>query len=302
MKRSETLAAHRAIVIVAAAAIAFAHGETTADTEKEKTPISPTEGLLPFSVADTNGGLSLHDDMYMLPATWSRDYEGNESEVVFQLSAKLRVAKTNLFFGYTQVAFWQAYNGSESRPFRETNYNPRVFYRITFSENAIPEWVVDFGVDHQSNGQDQPDSRSWNRAYATMYYQKPRHLLSLRLWYRFDEDVCPIGDDGLEEEWCRDDSGYDDNPWITDYMGYSEVEYRYRWLHRRRPKDIHVIARGNLATGKGGVGLDYSHSAGSKDLHWFAKAWHGYGESLADHDRSITRLGLGILFRRTYQD
>jgi outer membrane phospholipase A len=121
------------------------------------------------------------------------------------------------------------------------------------------------------------------------------------MWARIEEDRCPIGEDGQELEYCRDKSGYDDNPDLTDYMGYAELHYRYRWTKGKRPKDFHVMVRGNLAAGKGGIAVDYSHAASSRDLHWFARAWHGYGESLIDYDRSITRVGLGLVFRRTFE-
>jgi len=287
--------------LVALVVVSLAQGEAGDGTEGSSATGPPCRELQPFSGVDTRGGLSLYDDMFVLPGTWSEQYRGEETEVVFQLSAKLRVARTHLFFGYTQVSFWQLFNGAESRPFRETNYNPQLFYRFTPTADRSGNWVVDVGIDHQSNGQNEPGSRSWNRAYGTLHYQTPRHLLSMRLWYRIPEKECPLGDDGLEEEWCRDDPSYDDNPRIADYLGHSEVRYRYHWTGGWRPQRIQLRLHGNPVTGKGGVGLDYSVAAGSRDLHWFVKAWSGYGESLIDHDRSVTRVGLGLLLRRTVE-
>lgn len=274
-----------------------AHGGSATGEEPQLPEAAPREWR-PFAMVDTEEGLSLHKDMYALPLTWAEGYQGQETEVVFQLSAKLRLFNSRFYVAYTQIAYWQFYNSPESSPFRETNYNPEIFYRIAPSNSSWKYWGADFGIDHTSNGKSEPDSRSWNRLYAAAHYRKNGLLLYMKAWYRIPEDECPIGPGGLELDYCRDDSSYDDNPDLVDFMGYTEIHLRYRWMDRRRPHELHLMTRGNLATGKGAVSLDYSYPTGTKDLHWFARVWHGYGESLIEYDRSITRVGAGLLLRR----
>ncbi|MBK7190401.1 MAG: phospholipase A [bacterium] len=43
---------------------------------------------------------------------------------MFQLSFKQALGGTGLYFGYTQISFWQAYDVQNSSPFRGTDYNP----------------------------------------------------------------------------------------------------------------------------------------------------------------------------------
>ncbi len=88
-------------------------------------------------------GLSLHKKNYILPLTWSSDYKSEETELIFQLSAKVQIRKSRFYFGFTQVSFWQAYHHDLSVPFRETNYNPEFFYRFTSGDDPFG---VDLGV------------------------------------------------------------------------------------------------------------------------------------------------------------
>ncbi|OIO68244.1 MAG: hypothetical protein COW19_03100 [Zetaproteobacteria bacterium CG12_big_fil_rev_8_21_14_0_65_55_1124] len=69
---------------------------------------------------------------------------------------------------YTQQSYWQVFNSALSAPFRETNYAPEIFVR--WQDKDAPLFDKDtfyrVGFEHQSNGQSQPLSRSWNRFTA----------------------------------------------------------------------------------------------------------------------------------------
>ena len=60
----------------------------------------------------------------------SDDGEVSDVELKFQFSAKVNLAERvfgnygDVYFGYTQRSWWQAYNTDASSPFRETNYEP----------------------------------------------------------------------------------------------------------------------------------------------------------------------------------
>ena len=276
----------------------LATGATDPDSGESSDPEVASDAPIPFQMVSTEEGVSLHKDMYLLPLTWSDEYNGPETEVVFQLSAKLRIVRSKFFIGYTQLSLWQAYNRDESSPFRETDYNPEVFYRIGPSNSRLLHWGWDFGYEHQSNGQSKPKSRSWDRLFAAGHYQTGRTLYYLKMWYRVREDECPIGSDGLPEAWCRDDATYDDNPDITDYLGHAEFHLRRRLTAAEKPQELHFMIRGNPRAGNGGFRLDYSYPARTKDLHWFAMLWHGYGESLIDYNQSVTRIGIGLIMRQ----
>ncbi|MEQ1438442.1 phospholipase A [Fontimonas sp. SYSU GA230001] len=239
-----------------------------------------------FTLVSQTRGLSFHKPMYAMPLTWSREYDAETTEVLFQISLKQRLFNRNLFFGYTQRSFWQLYNGNDSRPFRETNYNPELFYRWKPNWAELPGLGFDIGADHESNGKTLPDSRSWNRIIGAAYYETAGLLTHLRVWYRIPED----------EGRSPADPKRDDNPDITDYYGHGELRVQMK-LAGAAKHQLSLMLRGNASTGKGAIEAVYSMPA-SDYAYWNFYVWNGYGESLADYNRSITRIGVGYMLSR----
>jgi len=231
-------------------------------------------------------GISQYKDIFVTPITWSEDFHDKDMEVIYQLSAKVRLFDMNLYFAYSQKSFWQAFNSSDSSPLRETNYNPELFYRIPPGSGLLLDNLgLDAGVEHESNGRSLPLSRSWKRAYITPFYMRENDLFYIKAWHRFSEDVKnspldPVGDD---------------NPDIQDYYGYAEFHYVRLSRHMQR---FHMMLRGNHNTNKGAASVTYDIPSGSKDMYYRFSLWNGYGESLVNYNRSITRIGIGVSFYR----
>lgn len=239
-----------------------------------------------FQFTRTESGLSLHKEMFMLPVTISNEYDGDRTEAVFQISAKHRIFGTKFYFGYTQISFWQSYDSDGSAPFRETNYNPELFYRPDRFDLWSGRVGADIGFEHESNGQVPPVSRSWNLLYAAPYWYNTNLLVYLKLRYRIPE----------EKKESQEAAEGDDNPDITDYLGNSDINvyYRFPWTHT-----LHLMVRGNLSTGRGGMVLNYSWPLPKAKYSYFCLRFsHGYGESLVDYNRKLTRIGFGIMFSR----
>jgi len=106
-----------------------------------------------------------------------------------QLSFKVQILRNvPLHFGFTQLMMWDLFK--ESAPFHDLNYNPELFYRFAISDEK--KRSLDVGLEHESNGKLEPDSRSWNRTYLR-YTQgntgKDRNWWwSLKVWYPFSVD------------------------------------------------------------------------------------------------------------------
>jgi phospholipase A1 len=210
----------------------------------------------------------------------------DDTEAQFQLSLKLPLA-TNLFdknfdiYGaYTVRSFWQVYNDEESAPFRETNHEPEIWLQ------TYPDWslfglkneVIQFGLNHQSNGRNDPISRSWNRVFANFVFAKEKFALSFKPWYRISEDI---------ED--------DDNPDITDFMGHYELRGVYKTSNNHT---LSLMSRNNLESGfdEGAIEAGWSFPLGNWPyLKGYVQYFRGYGESLIDYDQKVNRIGIGIM-------
>ncbi len=244
--------------------------------------------------------LTPHKMNYILPAWASsginrpayRSLEGYEEnlediETKFQLSLKvplntssMLVEGDGLYLGFTLEAWWQTYARNISKPFRETNYQPELFYiaPLHFYPFGGNTGLV-VGIEHQSNGRGQQFSRSWNRVYSHFLFEKDNFALSLKPWVRLQEDkkTSPFDTDG------------DDNPDIEDYLGHFELSMVYRW------KELEVIVRGrqNQHTHNGAFEMGLTFPLWGK-LRGYATGFTGYGESLIDYNYKQTRFGIGV--------
>ncbi|MBU2869633.1 phospholipase A [Colwellia sp. E2M01] len=248
---------------------------------------------------DNPFSLSQHKLNYILPFTYVSDPNTLDSdglntqnvdhvEAKYQISVKFPIyqAKLNtsgLYLGFTAVSFWQAYNKEVSKPFRETNYEPELFYswRSDFSFAGFKFNQVRLGLNHQSNGQSGLRSRSWNRLYASAMFSDDDSYYYLKLWYRFKES---------EKEDPFDQVG-DDNPDITHFMGYGELGYGTKL----GAFNITALVRNNLKSNdnKGSIELNLSYPINERyDI--LLQYFNGYGDSLIDYNRHQKRIGLGI--------
>lgn len=211
-------------------------------------------------------------------------------EVKYQLSLKIPLfddftdKDQAVYFGFTLQSFWQLYNKEISAPFRETNYEPEIFWVNYLSpENVLwgDEMAIAIGLVHQSNGRSQFNSRSWNRIYANFIWENDGFVFSFKPWYRIPED---------KKEYPLQAEG-DDNPDIHKYMGYFEFSGAYRYKNH----EFSFMTRNNLnSDNRGALQLDWSFPLWGR-LRGYAQYFNGYGESLIDYDADIERIGVGIL-------
>src|SRR5690606_82789 len=181
------------------------------------------------------------------------------------------------WFGYTQRSFWQVYNQDESAPFRETDYEPELFFRHQLGWDMGPGTLsaVSIGFNHQSNGQADARSRSWNRIMGSVGYSYDRWLFMVKPWLRLPES-----------------GGDDDNADIERYLGHASYHAVYK-LTEDRTFSLKLL--NNLRSdNRTSVEFGYSFPMGDT-LKGFFQYYNGYGESLIDYNHRIARFGIGIM-------
>jgi phospholipase A1 len=204
-------------------------------------------------------------------------------EVTFELSFKAKLWQDvlgkdmDLWFAYTQRSFWQLYNFADSSPFRETNYEPEVLlnFRTRFSLLGLNVRFIQLGMNHQSNGQSEPLSRSWNRIVANVGLERGDFSLLLKGWYHLPENPET-----------------DDNPGINKYMGYGEV-WAYYFLRKHR---LGIMVRDNLNfhENHGAIQLEWSFPLFAQ-IGGYVQYYLGYGENLLDYNHRVNRIGAGFI-------
>ena len=250
-------------------------------------------------------GLTPHLRNYVLPMTYSKKPNGkpyetaigdilpdehlNNLEAKFQISLKTSIANSvlldndEIFIGFTALSFWQALNSDLSAPFRETNYEPEIFWiaPLEWKPFDVDSTLVGFGLSHQSNGRGGFLSRSWNRVYGNFVWEENNFVFNLKAWWRVPED---------KKTAAYQPSG-DDNPDIEKYMG----NFEFSTVYRNNSQEISALIRNNLRSdNKGYIQLEWTFPLW-KGVRGFAQYSNGYGESLIDYDAHIERFGVGVL-------
>ena len=269
--------------------------------ELESGSSCPTFGLRAFH--PTTASIVVGDRINRQPtspnpansATEPIDYGKREMRLALSVRTKLAsglltpadgTLRDSLWAAYTQQSYWQVFNSGLSRPFRNTDHAPELIYVYPTTLRLPGGWLWRYsgvGLVHQSNGQSDPLSRSWNRAYLMAGFEQGTRLnLQWRLWKRLPEDRAK-----------------DNNPDITRFIGRGDLTLGWN-----------VDAKNTLRatyTGSfrrhGSTRLEWTRSLGDgwgnsfSGLRLYTALFHGYGDSLLDYNfkRTVFSIGLSLV-------
>ena len=197
----------------------------------------------------------------------------------FQLSLKYRLFDHNaglgqdqpwlagFYFGYTQNSLWDL--SEKSKPFRDTNYKPSLFWKWDRTDDKTWIDALRVGFEHESNGGADERSRSVNTVFGRAdwrwtYADDSKLEFTPRLNYYFDKG---------------------ENPDIAEYRGHVDWRARYdsgnNWIST-------AVARVGSAH-RGSLLLDVSRRI--RDLRFgpiggylHFQYFNGYGEDILDYN------------------
>lgn len=213
--------------------------------------------------------------LFKKPTKWNSDAK-------FQVSVRQRLTnstlpfKTYFFLTYTQKAFWDIFQ--ESFPFRDLNYNPTLGFGKALTRHNRFLGMLMFQFEHESNGKDGMDSRSWNKISFNSYFALNDH------WVFHANAWIPLVDS-------------ENNKDLVKYKGWGLFGLDYSSPKRKYNASLLINKRGGVNL-NANITANFSIRIFSDDNQYlFLEYYNGYGESLLDYNKYRQRIRFGIVIK-----
>jgi outer membrane phospholipase A len=233
------------------------------------------------------GNFAPHEPLYFI-------YGPDAPAAKFQVSFKYRLPLDDgwlarrlpqmrgMHLAFTQRSLWDI--RGLSSPFYDTSYMPELLYQFAAKEPDRPgaaTWLGwSGGIQHESNGKKDDDSRSFNIAYL-------RTALALGDLDRWHLIVTPRVFTYVGDRF--------DNPNIGDYRGWGDVRLVFG---RNDGPAFSVYARAGRGFRRGALQADLtvptSVFSGSFATYLHIQYWTGFGESLLHYNRRTDTVRAGF--------
>ena len=248
---------------------------------------TPTSGPLDADsirrALDNGPYFSLYKDNYFtMGTTVNRKPSRTNSDVKFQVSIAQRLTKstlpfnTYLFLFYTQNCMWNVFE--ESMPMRDLNFNPGIgLAKHLFVKNRYVGKLT-LLVEHESNGRDGADSRSWNKiSLACNVFIDPNFMIHGKAW-------IPIVDGQNNKD-------------ILDYCGIYQTGFTYTTPNKRFGFALTLVKRRGWNLNYNSI-WEINYRLFKKENQFlFLQYYNGYGENLLDYNKFHSRLRVGIVIK-----
>ena len=235
----------------------------------------------------TQPNFGMYKDNYFITGVPINKAINNQTaDAKFQISIRQRLFNTIMPFNtqlmliYTQKSFWDIYE--KSFPFADNNYNPGLLLTKPIVNNDSYKGVVLFSIEHESNGKDSLENRSWN--YITLsgiYFFNINFHVQAKVWYGWADK---------------------DNSDLFDYRGYGLIALNFRSRNERIATSLILNPTRNFSVN---TQLEINYKINKRANQFLFLQWYdGYGEGLLDYNKytSMVRAGICIkpIFRKLY--
>lgn len=221
------------------------------------------------------------DTYFITGVPLNKKIDKTTADVEFQISIRQRLTKSILPFNsflyltYTQKSFWDLY--AESSPFRDSNYNPGLgLGKYIIRDNKL-EGACFVQVEHESNGRDSLESRSWNYlSFSAKYFFSMRISLQLELW-------LPYVDGGENKD-------------LSKYKGYGTFSANYISPNNLWWLSADINPREGFGNVNVTLGAGFRISQKSNQ-YLYAQFYNGYAEGLLDYNKFSSYLRVGLCIK-----
>ncbi|MCM1152148.1 MAG: phospholipase A [Muribaculum sp.] len=226
----------------------------------------------------------LYKDNYFTVGTSVGHQKPNaeNSDVKFQISLGIRLTnatlpwKTFLFLMYTQKTFWNVFQNS--MPMYDMNFNPGIGWSKPFFSKGRYVGKMTLLIEHESNGRDSIQSRSWNRISLSGSTMVNEWLMvHAKYW-------IPIVDGQNNQD-------------ILKYSGIFQFGFVVGTPDKKYQLGLTLVKRQGWNFNFNTI-AEFSWRVHKKtNLNLFAQYYNGYGESLMDYNKFHSRLRVGLVFK-----
>ena len=222
------------------------------------------------------------DNYFTVGTTPFHKPTATNSDVKFQISLAIRLTDTVLpwnsflFLMYTQKTFWNVFENS--LPMHDLNFNPGIGWSKPFFNKNRYVGKLTLLLEHESNGRDGEDSRSWNRIsfYGSTIIDEWL-MVHAKFW-------IPIIDG-------------ENNKDILKYCGIYQSGVVITTPNKKLNFGLTLVKREGWNFNFNTI-FEASWKVHEKsNLNLFLQYYNGYGESLLDYNQFHSRLRVGIVFK-----
>ncbi len=238
---------------------------------------------------DRGPNFGLYKDNYFIfgPPIGQKPTTAN-TNVKFQISIQQKLTRSTLPWGtylylfYTQKVFWNVLQNS--LPMTDLNFNPGIGLAKPLFSSVDGRYLGKLALvlEHESNGRDGLESRSWNRVTFAASLVLDRNLMvHAKLW-------VPI----IDGQNNRD---------ILRYNGIYQCGLQVMSNNRRFGASVILTRRWRPNPFNYNTTVELKYRILKKDNQYlFAQFYNGYGEGLLEYNRFHSQLRVGICISPTF--
>lgn len=224
----------------------------------------------------------LYKDNYFIFGPSLKNPNNTNTNIKFQISVAQRLTKTVLPFGtylylfYSQKCFWNVLENS--MPMTDLNFNPGIgLTKPLYVKNRFIGKLT-LMIEHESNGRDSIQSRSWNKiSLAGNILVDPCLMVHGKMW-------IPIIDGQNNKD-------------ILHYCGIYQTGVQVFSKNRRFTGSVILTKRlGKLFNYNTVIELSYRLFR-KENQYAFIQFYNGYGEGLLDYKQYHSQIRAGIVIK-----